>query len=224
MAALLDQATPEPFEIVVVVSGDTDAEVADADEVEAAGGCPDPAPRCRWFATYRRLSAAQGRNLGVNRTGAQVLAFTDADAVAEPGWLARLSAAVTDPGADDQGWCAVGSVANGTPESASGTTEYLLEFLDLHPGRPPESLWHGATVNLALTRSLLERLGPFVDASAATREVGSADTLLYPGGGVGGSTAVRPRRRGHPRQSDRAPAGDGPPVPVGVDHGRTGPA
>jgi len=178
--SVLGQRLDRAFEVVVVVSGDTDAELADADALGTGLGGPvadwaAPAagrPGLSVLAHRPRLSAAQGRNLGVAHARGEVLVFTDADVVAGEGWLAALVEGTAG------GYCAAGAVVNGTPSSRAGTTEYLVEFLDLHPGRPPHTLWHGASANLALPRVLWERLGPFTDASGRPGAVGSADTIL----------------------------------------------
>ena len=94
--------------------------------------------------------------------------FLDADAFAAPGWLAALAAA---GGSGER--AVAGAVVNGTPDSAIGTVEYLIEFLDLHPRRPPRTAWHGATCNLLVPRTVWDRHGPFPEDLE-----GGEDTLL----------------------------------------------
>jgi glycosyltransferase involved in cell wall biosynthesis len=165
VGSLLSQEFPRPFEVIVVVSGEAD------DDLGYAADLPTD-PRLNLVVHRPRLSAAEGRNLGVERARSDQLVFTDADVVAESGWLATIVEAT------QARWCVAGAVLNGTPESRAGTTEYLLEFLDLHPRRPPGSAWHGATCNLAVPRALWEQFGPLVDVLPGDREVGSADTAF----------------------------------------------
>ena len=87
--------------------------------------------------------------------------------MADVAWLRQLVSASEDH------LCVAGAVLNGTPDSAAGTVEYLVEFLDLHPARPPHTLWHGATCNLLVPRDLWELLGPFPEDLD-----GGEDTLL----------------------------------------------
>jgi glycosyltransferase involved in cell wall biosynthesis len=165
VASLCAQRGESSFEIIVVVSGD------EGDDLDYADQLPVD-PRLTVLVHRPRLSAAEGRNLGVTQAGGDTLVFTDADVVAQEGWLAALVTASAGHR------CVAGAVVNGTPRSWAGTTEYMVEFLDLHPGRPPETIWHGATCNLAVPRSLWEAYGPFVDASSSIKEVGSADTTF----------------------------------------------
>jgi glycosyltransferase involved in cell wall biosynthesis len=163
--SLCAQASETTFEVIVVVSGD------EGDDLSYADQLPDD-QRVIVIVHHLRLSAAEGRNLGVSRSHGTTLVFTDADVVAQEGWLTSLVVASAGQR------CVAGAVVNGTPRSWAGTTEYLVEFLDLHPGRPPETIWHGATCNLAVPRALWEAYGPFVDASSSMKEVGSADTTF----------------------------------------------
>jgi len=165
VASLCAQECEQAFEIIVVVSGD------EADDLAYADRLGDD-PRLTVVVHRPRLSAAEGRNLGVARAKGATLVFTDADVVAQAGWLSTLVAASAGTR------CVAGAVVNGTPRSWAGTTEYLVEFLDLHPGRPPDTIWHGATCNLAVPRAQWEAYGPFVDASTSITEVGSADTTF----------------------------------------------
>lgn len=150
--SLLAQRFAGPFEVIVVASGFEPRLPAD--------------PRLSVLTYPSRLTAAAARNVGVARAGGRLLVFTDADVTAPPDWLERLCAASAN------GCCVAGSVRNGTPESRVGTTEYLVEFADLHPDRT-ESAWHGGTGNLLVPRETWELLGPFPEHLG-----GCEDTLL----------------------------------------------
>jgi GT2 family glycosyltransferase len=155
---VLAQDYDGPFEVIAVVSGVGPTESPDL---------PSD-PRLRLVVSPARLSAAAARNCGVELARGSLITFTDADVVVDRNWLARMA------GASMSGTRVVaGSVLNGTPESAVGTVEYLVEFLDLHPARPPRTAWHGATCNLLVPRSLWIRFGPFPEDMG-----GGEDTLL----------------------------------------------
>jgi glycosyltransferase involved in cell wall biosynthesis len=158
VAALLAQRTARPFEVVVVASADP------------GGSVPDlPAdPRLRVVTRTPRLAAATARNLGAGLARGAALAFTDADVAVPPDWLDRLTEA-----AGGRDVVVAGSVRNGTPASTAGTAEYLVQFLDLAPERPPASADHGATCNLYVPRALWARYGPFPEDMG-----GGEDTLL----------------------------------------------
>lgn len=156
LAACLAQEGVD-HEVILVVSADCDDDLPTIPSH----------PRLRVERRGRRVSAAEARNLGASMARGQVLAFTDADAVPDRRWLAELVAA-------SAGEVAVaGAVLNGTPESAAGTVEWLVEFLDLHPSRPARTAWHGATVNMAVPADLWAEHGPF-----PTDMGGCEDTLL----------------------------------------------
>lgn len=166
IAAVLAQEDAPPFEVILVRSGvSPPGDVAS--EVLDGGPLPED-PRLRVFDYCRRVSAAAARNIAADHARGDVLAFTDADAVPGRHWLRLLL------DQSEAGTCSVaGSIVNGTPESAVGTAEYLMAFLDLHPRRPPETVWHGATCNLLLPVQLWRRYGPFPEDMG-----GGEDTLL----------------------------------------------
>jgi GT2 family glycosyltransferase len=158
VAALLAQRTNLSFEVVVVASADPGAPLP---------GLPAD-PRLRVVTRVPRLGAAPARNLGAGMAAGAALAFTDADVEVPPGWLDALVAA-----SDGLTRVVAGSVLNGTPGSVAGTAEYLVQFLDLAPGRPAATADHGATCNLLVPGPLWARYGPFPEDLG-----GGEDTLL----------------------------------------------
>jgi glycosyltransferase involved in cell wall biosynthesis len=173
--ALLQQRFDGSVEVVVSASADDEGSLPTLPWDERLVALRSP----------RRVAASTARNRAVAASRGRLLAFTDADAVPDPGWLAALVAA------SEGGTKAVaGAVVNGTPRSAAGTVEYLVEFLDLHPNRPVRTAWHGATVNLLVPRDLWDRFGPFTEDLE-----GGEDTLLS--GALRGAGAFRfePRAR-----------------------------
>jgi glycosyltransferase involved in cell wall biosynthesis len=163
--SVLAQKSDEPFEIVVVVSDDVTNELSYADDLPVD-------PRLHVIRHSHRLKESPARRLGIAHARGDRLAFVDADATAEPGWLAALGAPAF------RQMCVAGSISNGTPRSAAGTTQYLLEFLDLHPLRPPASIRHGAGCNLGMPKSVWDRHEAGRMVSDDVDDVDSADTVL----------------------------------------------
>jgi glycosyltransferase involved in cell wall biosynthesis len=157
LSSLLDQDFAGGYEVILCVSADQSDEFPSLEEH----------PRLEVLNHVPRLGAAAARNRAAARARGRLIAFTDADVVADPGWLSRLVSAA------DRNPCVAGSVLNGTPESAVGTAEYLLEFVDLHPARNPDAVHFGATCNLILERVLWEEAGSFPEDLE-----GGEDTLL----------------------------------------------
>jgi len=155
--ALLAQRFDEPYEVVIAAS-------ADEPSLLPRERDDDRLVVLRWPG---RVPAAVARNRGAAAARGDLLAFCDADVLADPNWLRTLCRAARD------GSAVAGAVRNGTPASTAGTIEYLVEFFDLHPARPPETVWHGATCNLLVPRDLWEANGPFPEDMG-----GGEDTLL----------------------------------------------
>jgi mycofactocin glycosyltransferase len=156
--------------------------------VESSGDAsqPDLAERWPWarvIAPAERMLPGRARNLGAREARGELLAFTDADAVVEPGWLDELERALTD---DVDG--VAGAVLNGSSHSVIGTADYLLEFSDWLP-RPRVPPLHGATCNLLLRSAVLDGAGFPEDIWPGE------DTILTFRLGASGRLAFAPRAR-----------------------------
>lgn len=138
-------------------------------------------PWARVITPAARTLPGRARNLAVREARGELLAFTDADAVAEPDWLDELERAL-DESIDG----VAGAVLNGVPGSAIGTADYLLEFSDWLPRRRLRLL-HGATCNLLLRRAVLDGNG------FPEEQWPGEDTILTFRLGVAGRLAFAPR-------------------------------
>lgn len=140
------------FELVIV---------ADAAGVAALDDLPFDVPAKR--VAFDEPNLARARNLGISVAGGDVLAFLDDDAVAEPLWLARLSAALSGDAV-----AATGAVIGRNGFSYQTRGEVIdaraVQRAASTPG-PHEAVKLSGT-NMALTRAALERHGGFDEAFA----------------------------------------------------------
>ena len=123
--------------------------------------------RFHLLASPRRLLPGEARDLGAERSGGEVLAFTDADCVAGEGWLEGLVGALEESGA---GACG-GSVENATPSSYFGTAVYLSEFGAFTPRNPARRDRFVPSCNLALRREVWSGAGGFPAGKATGEDV-----------------------------------------------------
>lgn len=86
LAALVEQETAQSWEVVVVDNGSTDHTTAVVEQWRSR------LPRLRVVSADERTGLAYARNVGATAAEGQVLAFCDADDIADRGWLAALMA------------------------------------------------------------------------------------------------------------------------------------
>jgi glycosyltransferase involved in cell wall biosynthesis len=161
LRSLAAQAPPSEerrFEVVVVDSGMDDAVVATAERFGA---------RC--VRGTERLLAGDARNLGARSARGSVLAFIDADCVAEPGWVGAIAEAFAN-GAFMVG----GPVLNRLPPRSIASVDNLLQFADFGPDRRAGTIRHVPACNVAIRCEDFSALGGFVHCGQTSGE----DVLL----------------------------------------------
>jgi len=152
LASLFD-GTRLPDEIVVVDNGSADL----------------PAAICAAHPGVTLLSEATpgpgpARNRGVAATKGEVLAFIDADCLADPGWLAAAEAEMTDPAAQILGGDVRIAYADPARITAIEAYESIYAYrMDRYIAREGFT----GTGNLVVRRAVLEAVGTFAGLEVA---------------------------------------------------------
>ena len=160
LGALAGQVGAPPFEVIVVDAAHDDAVAA-------------VAKRFAWVRPVRSragLLAGEARNLGVAHARGELLAFTDADCVPRPGWLAAAAGALRH-GARLVG----GPVTDLRPYHPIARADNLLQFAHVPAERPamPAKLLPGG--NSALRRADFLAAGGFRHPA---RQIAGEDVIL----------------------------------------------
>lgn len=170
LASLERQDLAHPYEVIVVDSA------ADPEVARVAGEHPD----ARLLRSDARLGPGAARNLGVRHARGELLAFVDADCVAEPGWL-RAAHAALERGARAVG----GPVLDAFPLHPIAVTDNLLQFADFPAARPDGAADYFPGANLALRRDDFLAVGAFHETGLGSGEDGLLSAALlarWPGG------------------------------------------
>jgi glycosyltransferase involved in cell wall biosynthesis len=146
-ALLAQDYAEDRFEILVVDNNSTDGSVSRAARY----------PRIRLLHEPLQGDFA-ARNLGIRESVGEILAFTDADSAPTPEWLSAIVGHMQATGA---------SLLVGRLEySGQSRALHLLEAYEAEKGEFIFSagiprIYFGYTCNMALRRSVIDRLGPF---------------------------------------------------------------
>ena len=183
LADLLDslrrQTVPaSDFDVVVVDDGSTDETPSVLDEAERAG---DLGLRRRRLEPARGPAAA--RNAGWRAAQGELIAFTDDDCVASPGWLAAgLEAAGRHPG------CILQGATEPRPDELDALGVFSRTL------RVPEGGLYFQTCNVFYPRELVDRVDGFDEATFTVPGGEDAD-LAWRAIGAGAGTAFVPDAR-----------------------------
>jgi glycosyltransferase involved in cell wall biosynthesis len=145
--AIINQQTSVKFDVIVVdSSSDQTAQIVESEF-----------PSVRLIHLSQRTFAGAARNVGIRATRAQFCLMIDSDCIAELDLIERAVARHRE----DEYAAVGGSLANGTPNSVSGSIGYLIEFKEFMPSAPLRLDKGMPTANLMYRRETLERYGYF---------------------------------------------------------------
>src|SRR5437016_6971839 len=145
--SIISQRTDVEFDVIVV----------DSSSDQTARIVEHEFPSVRLIKLNERAFAGVARNVGIRATRAPYCLMIDSDCVAEPDLIERATARHRE-----DNYAAVGgSLANGTPQSISGTIGYLIEFKEFMPSAPMRLVQSVPTANVTYRRETLERYDCF---------------------------------------------------------------
>ncbi len=180
LAALVNLDYPS-LDLLVIDNAPTDASVADfvSDRYPNVRYVVEPRPGLDW-----------ARNRAIHETTSEILAFTDDDAVAEPGWLKAL----VSPFAEESEVMAIAGLV--VPYELETEAQQLFERhtgfgrgfdrrwvrvpINLKTARAANVTTLGTGANMAFRRSLFDRIGGFDPAlDAGTRTGAGGDIEMF---------------------------------------------
>lgn len=125
-------------------------------------------PQVQLLSSPSRLFPGAARNLGAPRSTGRYLAFLDADARAEPGWLQTLHSKLERM---PEARMISGAIANANPQSLSSWILYWIEFSEFVPGLPSGFRPFLSSSNLLIRREDFFSCGGFAEEYAMAEDL-----------------------------------------------------
>ena len=153
LASIFSQQSPHPFEVIVV----------DSSEDETQEIVKREFPDVKLIRRDQQTFAAEARNIGIDHAEGSVVAFIDADCVAEPNWLGAVARV-----RDCAGAAVGGAIILNSPTTVAGAALFAVEFSEYGRGSFRREIRWLPSCNLAVKRSTLDKYGKFpIDMQAS---------------------------------------------------------
>ena len=114
-------------------------------------------PNIHFIHLNKKTDAGRARNIGIEKATGRIIAFTDADCIADRKWIENIKKAHSK--ADVVGGC----VKNGNPWKIIGWASYLMEFTNVLPDSKARLEKHLPTCNISFKRRIFDEHGTFQD-------------------------------------------------------------
>lgn len=150
LASLKNQETDKGFEIIVVDSS-TDGTTILVEE---------KFPEVNLYKFHERKFCGDARNFGISVAKGEIIAFTDADCIADRNWIENILKSHHSP------YYAIGgAIGNGNPESYVGWAAYFCEFSQWMPNSPAKWMEDIAGANMSYKRDVFRKYGKFIEGT-----------------------------------------------------------
>ncbi|MDH3244222.1 MAG: glycosyltransferase [Saprospiraceae bacterium] len=147
--SLLNQGFDRSFEVIVVDSSTREIQI----KVEQICKTDN---RVKLIKKGHQVYPGSARNIGIRAASGSIIAFLDADCVADKNWLTNIYHHV------DENVILSGVIKNGTPNSILGTCSYLVDFSHFMDLREETKIVKAVpTCNFACKKNLFEKNGYF---------------------------------------------------------------
>ena len=117
-------------------------------------------PRVRVYRYRERKFPGDARNIGISLAKAEIIAFVDADCLAEQNWIDQILEAHKS-----QHPVIGGAVGNANPKSYVGWAAYFCEFSQWMPGSRPKWLPDIPTANISYKKEIFHTYGGFIEGT-----------------------------------------------------------
>ena len=150
--SVINQPVNIPYEIIVVDSSDD----------QTPEIMKNYLPRVRYYHLSKKIIPAIARNIGIEKSFGEFIAFTDSDCIVDASWLLQIMEA------HQSGYDVVcGSVINARPGNLISIAEYFLEFRELSEYLPKKENDFIPAGNFSIKAVLFQETGKFPEIRAS---------------------------------------------------------
>lgn len=156
LTSIFAQQTSHSFEVIVV----------DSSKDDTPGIVRREFPDVKLIHREQQTFAAEARNIGIEHASGIIVAFIDADCVADIHWINSIAGL---EGCDHP--AVGGAISLNSPTTIAGAALFGIEFSEYGPGSPGREIRWLPSCNLAVKRAALEQHGVFPTHMQASEDM-----------------------------------------------------